>query len=678
MIDALGTPPPVSRGPTAPEGVPVRVVAVTEAGTVRLATAEGEIEVPVSALKDLAQRLAPGLELRLGAQVAAAVRAAAATEAADPTRGVAAPPGPAQVLAETVARAVGRQDGMAKLFADLQSLQSRPAGTLPADLRAAVATVLGRRLDLDQPIDAAAVKRAVAASGLFLESKLAAGGPVPAPASDLKAALIGLQSALARHLAPPSPAGASPGSPAPSSPVGSPTAAVPAPAAGPGPVAAAPPGGAPPSATAPGVSTAAPLPALDVAGGGALPGGLPVGPAPASPRPAPLASPAGTAGAPLPREPADPAVATAGEAPRPASNAQAARPSVPGGFAPSPAGAEASLRPGPRSADDAPSPGRPGATVTTGLGSPASSVPVSLPPASGIPAAPGLGSTPAAAGAEPPLPSVTVRAAGGDPPADGPVAPALPGAAEAQMLARVLKDMVGIAEALPRLSGSAASSGEAPARAPAATPIPDERAPGPEAEARLPGMRQPPPRHDALPVAEPAARPRADMDAPIAEVARVLAEETDAALSRVVLSQYASLPPEDRPAAEPRRDPQWTFDLPILSRGETSLAQFRVERDGNGGTGAERAARPTWRIRFSLNVEPLGPVHAALSLTGDQLSVGLWAERPQAAEWLGRGVADLRDALAGANLDVDEINLASGAPPPPRPAGAGAFLDRNA
>ena len=55
------------------------------------------------------------------------------------------------------------------------------------------------------------------------------------------------------------------------------------------------------------------------------------------------------------------------------------------------------------------------------------------------------------------------------------------------------------------------------------------------------------------------------------------------------------------------------------------------------------AAKAVWRARFSLNVEPAGPVHALVSLNGDRTSVRMWAERPATAVAIaGRGFATER------------------------------------
>ncbi len=61
--------------------------------------------------------------------------------------------------------------------------------------------------------------------------------------------------------------------------------------------------------------------------------------------------------------------------------------------------------------------------------------------------------------------------------------------------------------------------------------------------------------------------------------------------------------------------PRWNFEIPFATPQGTAMAQFEISRDG-GGNEVE-AAKRVWRARFSLDVEPAGPVHALISLSGD-------------------------------------------------------------
>jgi len=186
----------------------------------------------------------------------------------------------------------------------------------------------------------------------------------------------------------------------------------------------------------------------------------------------------------------------------------------------------------------------------------------------------------------------------------------------------------------------------------------------------------PPPFRGALPSPQPVVAPSIAPGAPLATTVRHLLDDTDAAIARQTLLQVASLP--DRPDASGSRIdptmPRWNFEIPFATAQGTAMAQFEISRDG-GGNEVE-ASRRVWRARFSLDIEPAGPVHALISLIGDRTSVRMWAERPQTASLLRAGAADLSHALSQAALSPGDIVIREGAPSQPQPAKAGHFLDR--
>jgi hypothetical protein len=186
----------------------------------------------------------------------------------------------------------------------------------------------------------------------------------------------------------------------------------------------------------------------------------------------------------------------------------------------------------------------------------------------------------------------------------------------------------------------------------------------------------PPPFRGALPAAQPIAAPTIAPDAPLVTTAHHLLDDTDAAIARQTLLQVASLP--DRiDAAAPKIDgstPRWNFEIPFVTPQGTAMAQFEISRDG--GAQEVEAAKRVWRARFSLDVEPAGPVHALISLTGETTSVRMWAERPATAAQLRAGASQLSQALSRAELNPGDIVIREGAPPQAAPARAGHFLDR--
>jgi hypothetical protein len=186
----------------------------------------------------------------------------------------------------------------------------------------------------------------------------------------------------------------------------------------------------------------------------------------------------------------------------------------------------------------------------------------------------------------------------------------------------------------------------------------------------------PPPMRGASPAAQAMAVPSLANGAPASEVMHRLHENADAAIARTTLLQIASLP--DRTDTVSMRNdstmPRWHFEIPFAMPMGTAVAQFEIARDG--GSGEIEAAKRVWRARFSLDVEPAGPVHAMVSLSGETTSVRMWAERPATAGQLRAGVAQLSQALSRAELKPGDIVVRDGAPPQTAAAQAGHFLDR--
>ncbi|MBO9558071.1 MAG: flagellar hook-length control protein FliK [Caulobacter sp.] len=199
---------------------------------------------------------------------------------------------------------------------------------------------------------------------------------------------------------------------------------------------------------------------------------------------------------------------------------------------------------------------------------------------------------------------------------------------------------------------------------------------GPEA-APAPPSQTPPPYAGAPTHAQAAAQPGLPPGSGPHAVAQRLLAESGAALARTELLQIASLP-EAPAAGRPVEEhgARWVFDMPFMTPQGPAAAQFEISRDGGGGSGGEggRELGRTWRARFSLDVEPMGPVHAQVALTGDRARVSLWAERPAAMARLRTGEDRLGSALREAALEP-EIAFHTGQPRAPA-AAPGQFLDQ--
>ena len=186
----------------------------------------------------------------------------------------------------------------------------------------------------------------------------------------------------------------------------------------------------------------------------------------------------------------------------------------------------------------------------------------------------------------------------------------------------------------------------------------------------------PPPINGALPSAQPVMSATLVAHAPVEATLQHLLTDTDGAIARQTLLQVASLPSQTDTTAG-RLDPtvpRWNFEIPFATAQGTAMAQFEISRDGGGREAG--AAGQVWRARFSLDVEPAGPVHAQVSLSGERTSVRMWAERPATAAQLRAGVSQLSQALSRAELQPGDILVRDGSPVQPASAPAGHFLDR--
>jgi hypothetical protein len=186
----------------------------------------------------------------------------------------------------------------------------------------------------------------------------------------------------------------------------------------------------------------------------------------------------------------------------------------------------------------------------------------------------------------------------------------------------------------------------------------------------------PPPFRGALPAVQPIASPSIAPGTPLATAAHHLLGDTDAAIARQTLLQVASLPDriDSSKAHFDPTTPRWNFEIPFMTPQGTAMAQFEIT--GNGGGREAEAAGRVWRARFSLDVEPAGPIHALVSLSADTTSVRMWAQRPGTAAQLRASVAQLSQALSRAELRPGDIVIRDGSPPQAAPARAGHFLDR--
>lgn len=532
---------------------------------------------------------------------------------------------PETALAEAVGRAAGRQSGLAPLFATLEGLAKAPAGTVPEPVRGLVDQLMGRRLAANGMPSATSIADAFRGSGLFLESLLAQTTVVGSD-QDLKAGLMALSDALAAWVGRPSATAAAVTAPLVRLPAGGGEAAT----GGAG-------GNASGAASGTSSATNAASPSVSSPQSGSIPS---------------LTSSVPTGGGAV--------VSAADLVVRLARAAYGGAKATPGAVTAPQAGAAQGTAAGAAGASmglTTPSPDGPAPLTASAPLSGADEGPL-LPPSSGQNAA----ATPPRATISGTPVTITMEAGAT---ATAVVTPGSPARAEAMppATARALLATETAPGAPPlAAAGAQAAAGEA-----------TQRADRP--------LRPAPPRRGVVPRGQAAmAAERAEGGEDVAELGRRALERSEGALQRILLGQYAVLDRHadaDQPAMTQARHGEWTAELPLATRDGTAVVQMTIERDGGRRTGAEAASEPTgWRVRFALDVEPLGPVTAQIGLAGEHLSIGLWFERPETAARLSSEVGTLRGALEAADIPVDAIRVAAGRPSEAtRSTTSGRFVD---
>jgi hypothetical protein len=183
--------------------IEARVAAILPNGQVRLATSLGTTDVATSVA------LNPGATVRLLVQNVGAQLTLALIESSIASGGSAAGnsaakaygssfTGAQQVLADALNAALPHQASPAALFANLKPLVDATVRGLPQEVTAAARGVLAHPPHDDRPVSADSIRQAVLGSGVFRESRLAAGDAHAAlPAQDLKSALLALRTTIA-------------------------------------------------------------------------------------------------------------------------------------------------------------------------------------------------------------------------------------------------------------------------------------------------------------------------------------------------------------------------------------------------------------------------------------------------------------------------------------------------
>jgi len=202
---------------------------------------------------------------------------------------------------------------------------------------------------------------------------------------------------------------------------------------------------------------------------------------------------------------------------------------------------------------------------------------------------------------------------------------------------------------------------------------PDQAA-DPQASSTDQSPRLAPPRRDGPPAPQPAVEPSLTPGEKPLAIAETLLDQTEAALDRIKLTQYASLPLEPARQDGTQAGQRWLAEVPLAFQQGVSMLPLQVEREPPRRD-AQGVSPPVWRIRFALDVEPMGPLQAVVTLQGRDVGVSIWAEREETSQLLRSAAPGLEGALLDADFASGAIDIHTGQPRVMQPT-AGQFLDR--
>lgn len=147
----------------------------------------------------------------------------------------------------------------------------------------------------------------------------------------------------------------------------------------------------------------------------------------------------------------------------------------------------------------------------------------------------------------------------------------------------------------------------------------------------------------------------------IQQLSRLLSD-TDAALSRIRLTQMVSRGmADDGVPQQAGRAMDVVVELPISLGQETGVLQMQVGRDPDKGKDDE-TAEPGWRLRFALDLTATGPLEAAVSLRGGGTYVSLWMDRSETFAAISAERETMEATFAHAGLDLKELRFLRGLP----------------
>ena len=165
----------------------------------------------------------------------------------------------------------------------------------------------------------------------------------------------------------------------------------------------------------------------------------------------------------------------------------------------------------------------------------------------------------------------------------------------------------------------------------------------------------PPPFRGSVPVPQSAIQTSLDLLNRMGNFRTDLLQQTEAALSRLQMTQLAAVPREGE-----RGLLEWLFEIPIRRADDIDLWSMRVFRDPQQQPQENRQTMPGWSVQLAFDLPGLGPLQAQIQLSDERISTHFWAGQPETLPLLREHLHELRQALNEAGLEVGDLECHPG------------------
>jgi hypothetical protein len=106
--------------------------------------------------------------------------------------------------------------------------------------------------------------------------------------------------------------------------------------------------------------------------------------------------------------------------------------------------------------------------------------------------------------------------------------------------------------------------------------------------------------------------------------------------------------------------PTWVVDVPMMVAEQPRRFQIAIQEQSRN---THPPAESTWQLDFAIDLPELGPLHGSLSLQSTDLTVRMYADKPEARVQLDASLDQLAEHLRAASLTPKELSIYPGPPP---------------